>query len=126
LSILLNAALMSSPANQSLINLLLESGVLRLKKRHNWREPERRFVGEPGARFRQVDEQRFLGAIGNFFRVPVTRRREKDRSRDLIGFTEPFCFSTSHFARRGEGKFGRTGDIRSFQFHWPPASRRSF
>src|SRR5207244_2104167 len=48
-------------------------------------------------------------------------RREKDRSRHIIGPAEPFCFSTPHPARRGEGKFGGAGDLRSFQFHWPPA-----
>src|SRR5213594_3463024 len=63
---------MSSPANQSLVNLLLESGVpspeeaAQLATNLNggsWVSQ----VLDSG----KVDEQRFLGAIGNFFRVPV-------------------------------------------------------
>ncbi len=63
---------MSLAASQSLINLLLESGV---------RSPEEAaelatnlnggsWVGQV-LDSGKVDEQRFLGAIGNFFRVPV-------------------------------------------------------
>src|SRR4029077_14919732 len=64
---------MSSPASQSLINLLLESGV------HSPEEAAQLAVNLNGGSWvcqvldsGKVDEQRFLGAIGNFFRVPVT------------------------------------------------------
>jgi hypothetical protein len=107
---------MSSTASQSLINLLLESGVPSTE------EAAQLAVNLNGGSWvsqvldsGKVDEQRFLGAIGNFFRVPVTSiDAKKNRPRDFIGFTEPFCFSTSHFAHRGEGKFGGAGDIRPF------------
>src|SRR5438045_6195288 len=64
---------MSSPASQSLINLLLESGgsgteeaaQLAVKVKGGWWVSQ---VLDSG----KVDEQLFLGAIGNFFRVPVT------------------------------------------------------
>src|SRR5438093_818964 len=90
-------------------------------------KPERRFVGGPGARFRQGgraalprSNRKFLPSAG------CLDRREKNRSRDLIGLTESFCLSTLHSADRGEGKFGRAGDIRSFQFHRPPARGAAF
>src|SRR5213594_2634024 len=64
---------MSSPANQSLVNLLLESGVPSTE------EAAQLAVNLNGGSWEsqvldsgKVDEQRFLGAIGNFFRVPVT------------------------------------------------------
>jgi general secretion pathway protein E len=64
---------MSSPASQSLINLLLESGVPSPE------EAAQLAVNLNGGSWvtqvldsGKVDEQRFLGAIGNFFRVPVT------------------------------------------------------
>ena len=64
---------MSSPASQSLINLLLESGVPSTE------EAAELAVNLNGGSWvcqvldsGKVDEQRFLGAIGNFFRVPVT------------------------------------------------------
>src|SRR5438067_10906580 len=63
---------MSSAASQSLINLLLESGV---ESREEAAELALNLNG--GSWVGQmldsgkVDEQRFLGAIGNFFRVPV-------------------------------------------------------
>src|SRR4026207_1464602 len=63
---------MSSTANQSLINLLLESGVPSNE------EAAQLAVNLNGGSWvsqvldsGKVDEQRFLGAIGNFFRVPV-------------------------------------------------------
>src|ERR1700757_180704 len=63
---------MSSPANQSLINLLLESGVSSTE------EAAQLAVNLNGGSWvsqvldsGKVDEQRFLSAIGNFFRVPV-------------------------------------------------------
>ena len=64
---------MSSPASQSLINLLLESGVPSTE------EAAELAVNLNGGSWvsqvldsGKVDEQRFLSAIGNFFRVPVT------------------------------------------------------
>src|SRR5881398_155566 len=64
---------MSSPANQSLVNLLLESGVPSTE------EAAQLAVNLNGGSWvsqvldsGKVDEQRFLSAIGNFFRVPVT------------------------------------------------------
>src|SRR5262249_1098910 len=63
---------MSSPANPSLINLLLESGVPSTEEAAqlavnlnggSW--------GSQGLDSGKGDEQRVLGAIGNFFRVPV-------------------------------------------------------
>src|SRR5437870_4211795 len=63
---------MSSAASQSLINLLLESGVpsgeeaVQLVSNLNGCS----WVGQV-LDSGKVDEQRFLGAIGNFFRVPV-------------------------------------------------------
>src|SRR5258705_3712669 len=63
---------MTSPANQSLVNLLLESGVPSTE------EAAQLAVNLNGGSWvsqvldsGKVDEQRFLGAIGNFFRVPV-------------------------------------------------------
>src|SRR5499427_4743065 len=63
---------MSSPASQSLINLLLESGVPTTE------EAAQLAVNLNGGSWvgqvldsGKVDEQRLLGAIGNFFRVPV-------------------------------------------------------
>src|SRR5436189_5826390 len=63
---------MSSPASQSLINLLLESGVPSTE------EAAQLAVNLNGGSWvsqvldsGKVDEQRFLSAIGNFFRVPV-------------------------------------------------------
>src|ERR1044072_1856708 len=64
---------MTSPANQSLVNLLLESGVpaaeeaAQLAVNLNGRSWVSQVLDSG-----KVDEQRFLGAIGNFFRVPVT------------------------------------------------------
>src|SRR6266513_6064068 len=64
---------MSSPASQSLINLLLDSGVSSTE------EAAQLAVNLNGGSWvsqvldsGKVDEQLFLGAIGNFFRVPVT------------------------------------------------------
>src|SRR2546428_4258549 len=64
---------MTSPANQSLVNLLLESGVASTE------EAAQLAVNLNGGSWvsqvldsGKVDEQRFLSAIGNFFRVPVT------------------------------------------------------
>jgi len=63
---------MSSPANQSLINLLLESGVSSPE------EAAELAVNQNGGSWMnqvldsgKVDEQRFLAGIGKFFRLPV-------------------------------------------------------
>src|SRR6187200_2063848 len=63
---------MNAPANQSLVNLLLESGVPSTE------EAAQLAVNVNGGSWvsqvldsGKVDEQRFLCAIGNFFRVPV-------------------------------------------------------
>src|SRR6266487_843956 len=64
---------MSSAPSRSLVNLLLESGVPSNE------EAEQLAVNLNGGSWvsqvldsGKVDEQRFLSAIGNFFRVPVT------------------------------------------------------
>src|SRR6266704_6311212 len=76
---------MSSAASQSLINLLLESGVAsreeaaQLAQNLNggsWTS----HVLDSG----KVDEQRFLGAIGNFFRVPVVSIDPKTIDREAL------------------------------------------
>ena len=75
----------------------------------------------------KVDEQRFLVAIGNFFRVPVVSIDAKTIDRaDALDFARAVCFSASHPADRGEGKFGRARDLRSFQFDRPPARVATF
>jgi hypothetical protein len=63
---------MNSAPSRSLINLLLESGVASNE------EAEQLAINLNGGSWvgqvldsGKVDEQRFLGAIGNFFRVPV-------------------------------------------------------
>src|SRR5260370_28410045 len=76
---------MSSPASQSLINLLLESGVPSTE------EAAQLAVNLNGGSWvgqvldsGQVDEQRFLGAIGNFFRVPVVSIEAKKIDRTTL------------------------------------------
>src|SRR5437899_10430245 len=76
---------MSSAASQSLINLLLESGV---QSREEAAELALNLNG--GSWVGQVldsgkvDEQRFLGAIGNFFRVPVVSLDDKKIDRTTL------------------------------------------
>src|SRR5436305_9406735 len=76
---------MSSAASQSLINLLLESGV---QSREEAAELALNLNG--GSWVGQVldsgkvDEQRFLGAIGNFFRVPVVSIAPKKIDRTTL------------------------------------------
>src|SRR6266849_223701 len=76
---------MNSAPSQSLINLLLESGVssneeaVQLATNLNggsWVGP----VLDSG----KVDEQRFLDAIGNFFRVPVVSIDAKKIDRETL------------------------------------------
>src|SRR5437667_10412730 len=76
---------MSSAVSQSLINLLLESGV-----------PSREEAAQLATNLNggswvgqvldsgKVDEQRFLGAIGNFFRVPVVSIAPKKIDRTTL------------------------------------------
>src|SRR6266516_7589300 len=76
---------MSSAASQSLINLLLESGVssreeaAQLTSNLNGGS----WVGQM-LDSGKVDEQRFLGAIGNFFRVPVVSLDAKKIDRTTL------------------------------------------
>src|SRR6267378_716026 len=76
---------MSSPASQSLINLLLESGVSSTE------EAAQLAVNLNGGSWvsqvldsGKVDEQRFLAAIGNFFRVPVVSIEAKSIDRQTL------------------------------------------
>src|SRR5437667_9538869 len=76
---------MSSPASQSLINLLLETGVPSTE------EAAQLAVNLNGGSWvsqvldsGKVDEQRFLGAIGNFFRVPVASIDAKNIDRPTL------------------------------------------
>src|SRR5216117_4381614 len=76
---------MSSPANQSLVNLLLESGVPSTE------EAAQLAINLNGGSWvsqlldsGKVDEQRFLGAIGNFFQVPVVSIDAKNIDRPTL------------------------------------------
>ncbi|HEU5246793.1 MAG TPA: type II/IV secretion system protein, partial [Candidatus Udaeobacter sp.] len=76
---------MSSPANQSLINLLLESGVPSTE------EAAQLAVNLNGGSWvsqvldsGKVDEQRFLSGIGSFFRVPVASIEAKKIDRETL------------------------------------------
>ncbi len=76
---------MSSPASQSLINLLLESGVPSAE------EAAQLAVNLNGGSWvsqvldsGKVDEQRFLAGIGNFFRVPVVSIEAKKIDRETL------------------------------------------
>src|SRR5437660_174560 len=82
---------MNAAPSQSLINLLLESGVPSTEEAAqlttnlnggSWVSQ----VLDSG----KVDEQRFLGAIGNFFRVPVVSSDSKKICAFGIGSTA-FC-----------------------------------
>src|SRR5438874_7994039 len=87
---------MSSSASQSLINLLLESGV---QSREEAAELALNLNG--GSWVGQmldsgkVDEQRFLGAIGNFFRVPVVSIDAKKIDRTTLSIL-PSRFVSQH------------------------------
>src|SRR5439155_19886844 len=90
-------------------------------------KPKRRFVGGPSAGFRQSGRAAVPRRHRKFLpRASYLARREKDRSCYFIGLTESFCLSTPNSSHRGEGKFGRAGNIRSFQFHWPPTGGPAF
>src|SRR5256886_15892581 len=76
---------MNGTPSQSLINLLLQSGVpsseeaaqLAMNLNGGW------WVGQV-LDSGKVDEQRFLGAIGNFFRVPVVSMDAKKIDRATL------------------------------------------
>src|SRR5260370_7658756 len=93
---------MTSAASQSLINLLLESGVasneeaIQLATNLNGGS----WVGQV-LDSGKVDENRFLSAIGNFFRVPVVSIEAKKIDRETLSilpirflFHHPFLPST--------------------------------
>src|SRR4029450_14070011 len=76
---------MISPANQSLVNVLLESGVPSAE------EAAQMAVNLNGGSWvsqvldsGKVDEQRFLAGIGNFFRVPVVSMDAKTIDRATL------------------------------------------
>src|SRR5437660_12715378 len=88
---------MSSPASQSLINLLLESGVPSTE------EAAQLAVNLNGGSWvsqvrdaGKVDEQLFLRAIGNFFRVPVTSIDPKKLDRATLSFLPSRYVSQRH------------------------------
>src|SRR5436853_4218093 len=87
---------MNTAPSQSLINLLLESGVSSTE------EAAQLAINLNGGSWvgqvldsGKVDEQRFLGAIGNFFRVPVTSIDAKKIDRDTLS-TLPSRFVFQH------------------------------
>src|SRR4029453_5054706 len=95
---------MSSPASQSLINLLLESGVSSTE------EAAQLAVNLNGGSWvsqgldsGKVDEQRFPPAIGNFFRVPVTSINAKKIDRATLSVL-PSRFVFQHHILPIEGK----------------------
>ena len=105
---------MNAAVSQSLINLLLASGV-----------PTQEEAAELAANLNggswtsqvldsgKVDEQRFLEAIGNYFQVPVMSIDTKKIERPtLVAAAEPVRFPTSHPADRDEGQDGRARDLR--------------
>src|SRR6266540_223894 len=87
---------MNAAPSQSLINLLLESGVpsneeaVQLVTNLNGGS----WVGQV-LDSGKVDEQRFLGAVGNFFRVPVVSIDAKKIDRDTLS-TLPSRFVFQH------------------------------
>src|SRR5205807_3385046 len=56
----------------------------------------------------KVDEQRFLAAIGNFFRVPVVTIEAKSIDRQTLSLAVAIGFSASDPADCGKGKCGRS------------------
>src|SRR5262249_27981048 len=87
---------MSSPANQSLINLLLQSGVPSTE------EAAQLAVNLNGGSWvgqvldsGKVDEQRFLGAIGDFFRVPLMSTDANTTAGATLSVL-PSCFVFQH------------------------------
>src|SRR5207249_10194366 len=88
---------MNSAPSQSLINLLLESGVPS-----NGEAAQLAVNVNGGSLVSQVldsgkvDEQRFLGAIGNFFRVPVTSIDAKKIDRATLSVLPSRCVFLHH------------------------------
>ena len=85
---------MNAGPSQSLINLLLESGVPSTE------EAAQLAVNLNGGSWvsqvldsGKVDEQRFLSAIGNFFRVPVVSMDAKKVDRATLSITVFFVHS---------------------------------
>src|SRR5215469_13979690 len=76
---------MSSAASQSLVDLLLESGVASPEEAAHLASNLNggSWVGQV-LDSGKVDEQRFLGAIGNFFRVPVVSIDSKKIDRTTL------------------------------------------
>src|SRR5213595_2297392 len=87
---------MSSPASQSLINLLLESGVSSLEEAAQLASNPNggSWVGQV-LDSGKVDEQRFLAAIGNLFRVPAVSIDPKKIDRTTLSIL-PSCFVFQH------------------------------
>src|SRR5438094_8270235 len=87
---------MNSAPSQSLINLLLESGVssneeaVQLATNLNGGS----WVGQV-LDSGKVDENRFLAAIGNFFRVPLVALDAKSIDRQTLSILPP-CFVFQH------------------------------
>src|SRR5262249_42789288 len=95
---------MNAAPSQSLINLLLESGVPSTEEAAqlatnlnggSW--------GSQGLDSGQGEEKRFLRAIGNFFRVPVVSRGEKTIYRAILSLL-PSRFVFQHHILPIEGK----------------------
>ncbi len=75
----------------------------------------------------KVDEQRFLAAIGNFFRVPVVALDAKTIDRQTLSILPSrFVFQHHILPIAGKGEFGCSRDLRSFQFRRPPARDAAF
>jgi len=95
---------MNSAPSQSLINLLLESGVpsneeaAQLATNLNGGSWVSQMLDSG-----KVDEQRFLGAIGNFFRVPVVSIDAKKIDRGTLSVL-PSRFVFQHHILPIEGK----------------------
>ncbi len=119
---------MNQTASQSVIDLLLASGVptreeaVQLAQNMNggsWTAQ----VLDSG----KVDEQRFLSVDRNIFpRAGHLARSENDRSQNLVDPAEPVRFPTSHSADRDKGELGRACDLRSVQLVRPAACRSAF
>ena len=96
---------MNAAPSQSLINLLLESGVPSTEEAAelatnlnggSWVSQ----VLDSG----KVDEQRFLAAIGNFFRVPIVSIDAKKSIAPLCRFCRAVSFFNIRFCRSSRRK----------------------
>ena len=106
---------MSAAVNKSIIDLLMAGGVAsreeaaQLAQNLNggsWTMQ----VLDSG----KVDEQRFLTAIGNFFRVPVVALDAKAIDRQTLSILPPRFVFQHHILPIGEGEFRCSCDLRSF------------